>query len=181
MYDENEIINDLDMSWIEQFDKMENEYKDYYSEDIPFIIVHSIYLNEHKEIIKVKEDKILLKTHGIMNKEELMTIIKQNSCFNQNKYSLISILKFNLNLEPENLKTFIKNNDSLVGNSFLQSIKNIDSIKFDKTISMFQDLNDLIIIYKIRDLSNVCTNKKTTKKHLTHLSNTAKKTTRKNT
>lgn len=179
MYDDNEIIDDLDMSWIEQFDKMENEYKDYYSEEIPFIIVHSIYLNERKEIIKVKEDKILLKTHGIMNKYELMTIIKQNSCFNQNKYSLTSIVKFNLNLEPENLKTFIKNNDPHIGNSFLQSVKNIDSIKFDKTISMFQDLNDLIIIFKIRDMNTDNTNKKTTKKHFTYLSNTLKKTTRK--
>lgn len=179
MYDENEIIDDLDMSWIEDFEKMDNEYKDYYSEDISFIMVHLIYLNEYKEIIKVKEDKILLKTHGIISKEELMTIIKQNSYLNHNKYSLTSILKFNLNLDPENLKTFIKNHDPHIGNSFLQCVKNIDSIKFDKTISMFQDLNDLIIIYKNRDLINGYTKKKTTKKHLTYLSNKSKNTTRK--
>ena len=30
---------------------------------------------------------------------------------------------------------------------FLTIIKNIDTIKFDRTISMFQDLNDLILIF----------------------------------
>jgi hypothetical protein len=68
---------------------------------------------------------------------------------NEVKYSLLYILKFNINLDPIYLKTFIRNKEPLVniGNQFIQSIKNIDEIKLDKSISMFHDLNDLLIIF----------------------------------
>ena len=33
------------------------------------------------------------------------------------------------------------------GDPYLQSIKNIDDVFFDKSIAMFHDLNDLIIIF----------------------------------
>ena len=73
---------------------------------------------------------------------------------NQVKYALLYILKFNINLDPIYLKTFIKSKDplSIIGNNFLQSIKNIDTIKFDKSISMFHDLNDLLIMFYNKEL-----------------------------
>jgi hypothetical protein len=52
-------------------------------------------------------------------------------------------------LEPNHLKTFIKNKSPLasIGEQFLQSVKNIDEIKLNKSISMFHDLNDLLIVF----------------------------------
>lgn len=150
--DNNEIsmendITDIDSNWIQEFENLDNEYKSYYAEELPFIRIHSIYVNKDNEIEKVKEEKVLFKHHGILQKEELLGIIKHNSFSNDIKYSLLSILKFNINLEPMNLKTFLKTKDKSIGSMFLQSVKNIDSIKFDKSISMFQDINDLIIIF----------------------------------
>jgi len=37
----------------------------------------------------------------------------------------------------------------------LQSIKNIDSIKFEKSISMFHDINDLVIIFHKKNTANL--------------------------
>jgi hypothetical protein len=74
-------------------------------------------------------------------------IIKHNCFSNQIKYSLLSILKFNIDIEPVHLSTFLRNKNKNVGSSFLQSVKNIDTIKFDKSISMFHDINELIIIF----------------------------------
>ncbi len=59
-------------------------------------------------------------------------------------YSLVSILKFNINVKPQELKSFMKPN--YINDNFLQSIKNIDDIIFDKSISIFHDINDLFII-----------------------------------
>ena len=52
---------DLDFSWITDFEKIDNEYKMYYSEELSFIRIHSIYVNSENEIEKVREEKILLK------------------------------------------------------------------------------------------------------------------------
>ena len=45
------------------------------------------------------------------------------------------------------MKTFLRTKDKNIGNTFLQPIKNIDNIKFDKTITMFHDINDIFILF----------------------------------
>lgn len=143
----NDTIEDLDLSWINEFEKIDNEYKIYYTEELSFIRIHSIYVNNNDEIEKVREEKVLLKNPGILQKEELLSIIKHNSFSNQVKYSLLSILKFNINLEPIHLKTFLRNKNPAIGAPFLQSIKNLDTIKFEKSITMFHDINEILIIF----------------------------------
>ena len=140
-------IEDLSSDWLTDFEKLDNEYKNYYAEEMSFIRIHSIYVNKDNNIEKLMEEKILLKNPGILQKEELLRIIKNNSFSNNIKYSLLSILKFNINVEPIHLTNFLRNKDENVGTSFLQSIKNIDSIKFEKSISMFHDINDIFIIF----------------------------------
>ena len=140
-------FEDLDSTWITEFENLDKEYKNYYTEELSFIRIHSIYVNKENNIEKLKEEKILLKEPGILQKEELLSIIKHNSFSNEIKYSLLSILKFNINVEPVFLKSFLKSKDKNIGSSFLYSVKNIDSIKFEKSIAMFHDINDLIIIF----------------------------------
>jgi len=140
-------IEDLDFSWIDEFEKIDSEYNMYYTEDLSFIKIHSIYINNNNEIEKVTEEKFFLKNPGFLQKEELLSIIKHNSFSNQMKYSLLSILKFNINLEPIHLKTFLRNKNPNIGVNFLTSIKNLDTIKFDKSITLFHDINELLIIF----------------------------------
>lgn len=170
-------IDELDTTWIQEFENLDNEYKNYYTEDVTFIRIHSVYVNKFNEIEKVKEEKIILKDTGILQKDELFTIIKHNSFSNNIKYSLLSILRFNINLEPIHLINFLKNKDKNIGKPFLQSLKNIDSIKLDKTISMFQDINDIFIIFHQKIYNPLKTYNRT--KKIIINSNTKKKTKRK--
>jgi Txe/YoeB family toxin of Txe-Axe toxin-antitoxin module len=176
----NDNIDELDFSWIQEFEKLDNEYKLYYTEDISFIKIHIVYINTNNEIEKIREEKIILKTQGILCKEELLRIIKNNSFSNQNKYSLLSILKYNINIEPIHLKTFLRNKNPAIGAPFLQSIKHIDTIKFEKSISMFHDINELIIIFhkKIHKPTHSEINNNRTKKVFIN-SNPKKRTKRK--
>lgn len=174
-------IEEVDSSWIDEFEKIDKEYKDYYTEDLSFIKFHCIYINKANEIEKITEEKNILTKPGILSKEEIISLIKHNVVCNNVKYSLLSILKFNINIDPIYLKTFIKSKNSAAknGDNFLQSIKNIDTIKFEKCISMFHDLNDLLIIFYEKDRSknyhNISTN--STKKIFIN-SNSIKKTKR---
>jgi hypothetical protein len=158
----NDDLYDLDTSWLDEFEKSDNDYKSYYAEDLTFINLHCIYINNFNEITKVHEEKILFKTPGLLTREEVLGIIKRNTFLNNIKYSLLSILKFNINIEPIHLKTFLRSKETAlkIGNQYLQPIKNIDAIFFDKTIGMFQDINDLFILfYNKNDVRN--TNNKT--------------------
>ena len=123
--DNNGNIDELDTTWFQEFENLNNDYKNYYTEDLSFIKIHTIYVNRDNDIEKVKEEKLLLKTHGMLLKEELLGIIKHNCFSNGTKYSLLSILKFNINIEPIHLKTFLKSKNKNIGTPFLQSIKNI--------------------------------------------------------
>ena len=152
---DNEELENIDSSWIEEFENLDKEYKDYYTEDITVIKIHYVYVNKHDEIERILENNLILKNPGIISKEEILGLIKHNMICNEVKYSLLYILKFNINLEPIYLKTFTRSKEPLanIGNQFIQSIKNIDEIKLDKSISMFHDLNDLLIIFN--DKSNL--------------------------
>jgi hypothetical protein len=174
----NDNIEELDSTWLQEFQNLDNEYKNYYTEDLLFIRIHSIYLNTNSEIEKISEEKILLKNAGHLQKEELLSVIKHNSFFNNIKYSLLSILKFNINIEPIHLNNFLRNKDKNIGASFLQSVKNIDSIKFDKSISIFHDINDILIIFHKKKISKDNQLRNRTKKIFIN-SNTKKKTKRK--
>ncbi len=142
MIDE-ETIQDLDNDWIELFNKNDEEFKNYYCEDLSFIKIHSIYINSINEIDIIKEEKYLFKTQGLLSKEELLQIIKNNSFINGQKYSLFGILKYNIDIKPENLKTLFKSNN----NNYFNTIKNIDDIHFSQSISMFHDINELFILF----------------------------------
>jgi len=144
---DNDDIEDLDNSWLEEFEKSDNEYKNYYTEELSFIKITSLYVNKDNNIEKLREEKILLKVPGFLQKEELISMIKHNSFLNQIKYSVLSILKFNINIEPIHLKTFLKTKNKNVGGLFLQSVKNIDTIKLEKSISLFHDINEIFIIF----------------------------------
>jgi hypothetical protein len=157
-------LQDLDTSWLQDFEASEQEYKDYYTEDLSFIFCHILYINRSNEIEKVKEDKVLLNTLGVLQKEELLAIIKRNSFSNGKKYGLLSILKFNINFDPMYLKTFLKSKKPNIGSSYLHSVSNIDTIPFDKSISMFHDLNDIILLFYEKDKNKLLSSGNHTKK-----------------
>ena len=80
-----------------------------------------------------------------------------------------------ITLEPEDIKNFLYDSENF---NFLNLTKNIDAIYFEKTINMFQDLNDLILIFyeKTNEVKNI--NNATKKVYINSL-NSKKKTIRK--
>jgi hypothetical protein len=140
-------INDLDDNWIIEFEKQDLEYKNYYKEDIHFINLHFIYINEVNCIEKMKEETYFLKNNNVLSREELLSIIKINNIENSIQYGLLALLKYNINLEPINLKTYLKSSSNLPEYNYLTTIKNIDYITFKPSISCFHDLNSLYIVF----------------------------------
>ena len=122
-------------------------YEDFYKDDIYFTNINFIYVNQENEIEKIISENFIMSTPNYITREEIIRILKKKSlnCENNKKYTLLSLLKYNISLNVEDVTTFLKVKS--YSDDFLISIKNIDTIKFDKTINMFQDLNDLFFIF----------------------------------
>ena len=100
------------------------------------------------EIDKINTETFLMGKPNLISREEILRILKRASVDTDRRYSLLSILRYNIDLEPAHLNTYLKNkNKNSISYNFLTSIKNIDSISFQPTISLFHDLNNLFILF----------------------------------
>lgn len=152
----NNEITDLDDSWIMEFDKEYDLYKNYYKEDINYIKLNYIYINNENCIEKIKEENCFFQKKNNLSREELLAIIKKNNIENSIQYTLLYILKYNIDIEPIYLKNYLQNKDkqNIYQYNFLTSIKNIDSICFQPTITLFHDINNLFFVFYTKTTSS---------------------------
>lgn len=135
---------ELDTKWIDDFESLDEDYKAFYAEDLTYIKFNYIYVNKESDIEKIKEETILLKEPNYISREEIIGILKKNCKSAEKMYTVLSILKYNIDVEPTEIYHFLKKERE---DTFLKSIKNIDAIPLEKSISMFQDLNEIVIIF----------------------------------
>ena len=168
---------ELNDEWINNFEKIDKLYEDYYKDDLYYVNLKFIYLNRENEIEKIKQEPFLMTTKNYILREEILGILKKSINEDNKKYTLMSILRYNFLLEPDDIHFFLKNPED---KEFLTIIKNIDTIQFEKTIHMFHDLNDVIFIFfeKSQELKVVDPNRSSKKIYLRSLSS-RKKTIRK--
>ncbi|MFY7731208.1 MAG: hypothetical protein ACOVRN_16945 [Flavobacterium sp.] len=134
----------LDDNWIRAFEETDKIYEDFYKDDLYYVNIRVIYVNRDNEIAKVKHETLLLTKPNVVSREDVVGILKKNTIDNARKYDILSILRYNINLEPDEVQGYLAEDDKL---TFLSVIKHIDEITFDKSISMFHDLNDLVFVF----------------------------------
>jgi hypothetical protein len=166
-------LDHLDDSWIRQFKKEDTLYQDFYKDDVYFVNLRVLYINHHCEIEKIKETSLLLSEKNKILQEELIHLIKLHSIDQEKRYSLLSMLKYNLLLNPDDVADFLKYNHEYDSRreKDLSIVKNIDHILFERTISTFQDLNELMLVFYEKEHTNT-KNTNTTK---TNTNNQTKK------
>ena len=166
---------ELNDDWIKTFEKTDKLYQDFYKDDLYYIHLKFCYVNRTNEIEKIKTESFLMSKKNYITREEMLYIIKNSNSVMERRYSLLSILKYNITLEPDEIKNFIYSNESNEYN-FLKPINNIDAISFEKTINMFQDLNELVFVYyeklkETKELNKLNSNNSTKRVYLTHSAN----------
>ena len=176
---------ELNDDWISNFEKTDNLYQEFYKEDLYYVNLHYIYINTENVIEKIKQEPFLMTTPNYITREQILGMLKRNTNDGDRQYSILSILKYNITLDSDDIKHFIienpknKNNDT-PDNRFLTTIKNIDAITFEKTIHMFQDLNDLFFIfYEKTNTSNKSTPNNVTRRIYLNSRSNHKRTIRK--
>ena len=171
---ENDKLND---DWINKFDNMDKLYEDFYKDDLYYTNLKFIYINRNNEIEKINQESFLMTTPNKILREEILQILKKSLIDNNRKYSLLSILKYNVTLDVDDIKNYLLYSNE--NKDFLTIVKHIDEITYEKTISMLQDLNDLIFLFyeKSKEIQKADPNSSTKKirLHLNTRKNTIKK------
>jgi hypothetical protein len=166
--------DELNDDWIINFEENDKLYKDFYKDNIDYINIDFIYINDDNEIEKIKQESFFLSQQNSITRDELIGLLKRNSIDNDKRYTLLSILKYNITLDADDIKNFLLTPDlSSYNEKFLTVNKHIDSIFFEKTITMFQDLNNVYFIFyeKPKDGINRDLNSITKKIYLDIISN----------
>lgn len=138
---------ELDDKWIQDFEKNDKLYEDFYLEDVYYTDIHFVYVDRHNNIEKMTEESFLMSNKNEINRDEISQLLRRSALKNNKKYSLLDVLKCNITLKPEDISVFIStsNVDDYFG-KFVNTAETNKSITFEKTINMFQDLNDLLFI-----------------------------------
>jgi hypothetical protein len=140
--------NELNDDWISNFEKNDKLYQDFYKDNVYYTNIDFIYINNENEIEKIRQESFLMSVENSITRDELIGLLKRNSFDNNKRYSLMSILKYNITLDDNDIKNFLlSTNSSDYNEVFLTINKHIDTIKFEKTINMFQDLNNIYFIF----------------------------------
>jgi hypothetical protein len=155
----------LEDDWITKFNETDAVYKDFYKDDLYYVNLRFIYVNRESEIEKIKYESFLLSKPNNISREEILQILKKSSIEDERKYTLLALLKYNITMDADDIQRYISSDEE---RTYLSIIKNIDSVPFDKTISLMHDLNDLILIFyeKSHELKEKNTNNLTKKIYL---------------
>ena len=134
---------DLDTRWIEEFEKIEGEYDDFYKEKLESVNLFLVYVNRKNEVFHIKNESILLED-GVLKKENLIYLIREYRKYDTKIFSPLSLLKYNISIDPEDVKKFIITPTNY---NFITNERYINSIHWEDSISLFHDMNSLHIIF----------------------------------
>tara|TARA_B100001057_G_scaffold181878_1_gene182634 strand:- start:117 stop:659 length:543 start_codon:yes stop_codon:yes gene_type:complete len=132
-----------DSSWMEMLEKEEEDYKSFYKENVDIVKVFYTYVDSNNNIYYVKKDNLFIENNKI-NRDELIYILKKNKLNNNKNHKLISVLQYNIDLEPEDVLNYLKFKEKY---NFLTIVSKINDILWNDTISIFKNLNSLHIVY----------------------------------
>ena len=141
---------EIDDSWVSDYKEAESKYNEFYNEPNSHIKVFFMYINTAKTIVNIHQSTLSLNSESTLTKEDLLKIIQAQQIRNNIKYKLFSILRYNIDLQPDEIQDFLQNpglDATNYCNRFLIPEKDLTDIIFTDTISILQDQNALYIIF----------------------------------
>jgi hypothetical protein len=140
------------MSWILEEERLLQIQQNYIREPMDSIRLYFLYINLQSYIEKITYETINLSYYkekgcSIIPKEQVLQLIQNKRITtNNSKYIFKDSLLYLVDLEPENIQNFSKNNDSNAS-QFLKVLPPIEDISIYPSIFIFHKLNAIYFIY----------------------------------
>jgi len=143
----------FDENWILEAEKEEESYSRFYKIPVEKITCFSLFMDSSKNLIKLNRQFINTNKDGLITQTDIINIINNDS--NSNRFRIEHLLCFNLDINPNDIQSFIFENDNQkLKNLYLKEISYTNDIKFNDTIKYLQPINSLIFIYKQKKSNN---------------------------
>jgi hypothetical protein len=142
--------DNLDISWIQEHERIQNIQKSYCREPMTSIPLFFIYINQHQYIDKILSEKHDISVEDKLSKEALLHIVEKHKISTPvSKYKLVDVLKFHVTIEPEHIQTFSKNeNIEEISKDLMKVLPVLDEIKIEPSIFIFHSLNSIYFIFQ---------------------------------
>jgi len=149
-----DVDEDLDVSWVETNDKLENMAKHSIREPMNVLDCHFIFIDVHMAITKIVSEKTVLevldsKKRGI-HKNRLLEMVQKKRVHDNKKYKLIHWMQFHVELEPESVHAFLEKDD-LNTSDFVKTPSYLMDLVVEDSIFIFHDINSLFFFFKESD------------------------------
>ena len=165
--------NTLDQDYILQYENNYLKKIKIQKTRIDKIKAYSLYIINN-ELCHIKVNSIFLE-NNILPKEKLLYLIKKTQFYNEKKYKLVSLLKFDLNI---NIEELIEQKNVNTASDYLDSLKILETIKFNNNIDLITDINSIFLIFnKNKNDHNTSSNNTTKRIYIQSLKKTKRKTT----
>ena len=96
----------MDDDWLVEAEKNASVYDEFYPEEVDIIQVFFMYVNKDNKLISMKNDRLLIE-NGLLDKYNLSILIKKNKNHKGMKFEPMSILKYNIDLSPQEVDNFV--------------------------------------------------------------------------
>ena len=73
----------LDTLWIQEFEKIDKDYKYFYAENIQSLKIHFIYVDKCKNIVNIKKEIFFLKNNTISKNDIIELLKKSDQCIRE--------------------------------------------------------------------------------------------------
>lgn len=135
----------MDYKWIEDFQNNNNAL--FYKEKVESIQLYIFYINKNKVLDVIKKELLILDNNNITS-NFLISVIKKKKTLNSKNYILDAIFKSNLNINQKEVLDFINDKyDDNTYDNFFKKINYNNDIYFEDTITILQDMNNLILFF----------------------------------
>lgn len=135
---------ELDTSWLDHFKAAEYNYKHFYKEPVQSVQLSLLYINSRgRPVVRRGAPPLATTDGGWIKRERIMAELKY---YQKQKYKLHSVLRYNIDLNPEEIDTYV-HTPVTPHDPFLTAVNYLDDIHFRDSVALFHDLNALYFIY----------------------------------
>jgi hypothetical protein len=153
---------DQDFSWVLEQDRLHNPQNNFSREPIGRIQVKYIFINKNKYIDKVLCETAELSLGNVISNEQLIRMAESKKYKTPtSRYKLKDLLLFNVDLEPEHIQAYAKNDDFIAfSKPFMKVLSVVDKIIIPDSVFIFHDINSLYFIFEEVEVELIGGNKK---------------------